>query len=72
MEINQYLHENGVHDDHIIKLALDGIVNTRYRNPEALYKWTGHSDYQAMKPYIEIAEQTKANAMKLFEDKFSK
>ena len=29
-------------------------------------KWTGHSDYQAMKPYIDIAEKTKANAMKLF------
>ena len=29
-------------------------------------KWTGHSDYQAMKPYIDIAEKTKANAIKLF------
>ena len=26
-------------------------------------KWTGHSDYQAMKPYIEIAEKNKADAM---------
>ena len=34
--------------------------------------WTGHSDYQAMKPYIEIAEKTKADAMKLFEDEMSK
>jgi hypothetical protein len=30
-------------------------------------KWTGHSDYSAMKPYIDIAEKTKANAMSLFE-----
>lgn len=33
-------------------------------------KWTGHSDYQAMKPYIEIAE--KADAMKLFEQEMEK
>ena len=30
-------------------------------------KWTGHSDYKAMKPYIDIAERTKADAMALFE-----
>ena len=35
-------------------------------------KWTGHSDYQAMKPYIEIAEKTKADAMKLFETEMEK
>ena len=33
--------------------------------PQVVMKWTGHSDYQSMKPYIEIAEKTKA--MKLFE-----
>ena len=32
----------------------------------------GHSDYQAMKPYIEIAEKTKADAMKLFEQEMEK
>lgn len=26
-------------------------------------KFTGHSDYKAMKPYIDIAEKTKADAM---------
>ena len=36
--------------------------------PQVVMKWTGHSDYQAMKPYIDIAEQTKSNAMKLFDD----
>lgn len=40
--------------------------------PQVVMKWTGHSDYQAMKPYIEIAEKTKADAMKLFEQKMEK
>ena len=39
---------------------------------QVVMKWTGHSDYQAMKPYIEIAEKTKADAMKTFEDALSK
>ena len=39
--------------------------------PQVVMKWTGHSDYQAMKPYIEIAEKTKADAMKTFEDAMS-
>ena len=40
--------------------------------PQGVMKWTGHSDYQAMKPYIEIAEKTKADAMALFESEMSK
>jgi hypothetical protein len=32
----------------------------------------GYSDYHAMKPYIYIAEKTKANAMKLFEQEMEK
>ena len=35
--------------------------------PEVVMKWTGHSDYKAMKPYIAVADQVKANAMKLFD-----
>lgn len=35
--------------------------------PQVVMKWTGHSDYKAMKPYIDIAEKTKANAMAVFE-----
>ena len=35
--------------------------------PQVVMKWTGHSDYKAMKPYIDIAEKTKAEAMNLFE-----
>lgn len=36
--------------------------------PQIVMKWTGHSDYKAMKPYIDIAEKTKAEAMKLIEN----
>ena len=36
--------------------------------PQVVMKWTGHSDYKAMRPYIEIAEKTKADAMKLIEN----
>ncbi len=32
-------------------------------------KWTGHNDYKAMKPYIDIADSVKASAMSKF-DKF--
>ena len=39
---------------------------------QVVMKWTGHSDYQAMKPYIEIAEKTKADAMKIFEQEMEK
>lgn len=35
--------------------------------PQVVMKWTGHSDYKAMKPYIEIAEKTKAEQMAVFE-----
>lgn len=36
--------------------------------PQVVMKWTGHSDYKAMKPYIDIADEIKANAM----DKFNR
>ncbi|MDO4707476.1 MAG: tyrosine-type recombinase/integrase [Porphyromonadaceae bacterium] len=35
-------------------------------NPETIMQWTGHSDYDAMKPYIAVADKTKAKAMTLF------
>lgn len=34
--------------------------------PQVVMKWTGHSDYKAMKPYIDIADDIKANAMSNF------
>lgn len=33
---------------------------------QVVMKWTGHSDYKAMKPYIDIADDVKANAMSKF------
>lgn len=33
---------------------------------QVVMKWTGHSDYKAMKPYIDIADNVKANAMSKF------
>ena len=34
--------------------------------PHVVMKWTGHSDYKAMKPYIDIADNIKASAMNKF------
>ncbi|MRJ11372.1 site-specific integrase [Ornithobacterium rhinotracheale] len=34
--------------------------------PQVVMKWTGHSDYKAMKPYIDIADEVKASAMEKF------
>lgn len=36
-------------------------------SPQVVMKFTGHSDYKAMKPYIDIAEQAKADAMDAME-----
>ena len=35
--------------------------------PQVVMKWTGHSDYSAMKPYIDIADEIKATAMEKFD-----
>lgn len=37
--------------------------------PEIVMKWTGHSDYKTMKPYIDIADSAKKAAMELFNKK---
>lgn len=34
--------------------------------PDIVMKWTGHSDYKAMRPYIAIADSAKSEAMKAF------
>ena len=31
--------------------------------PQVVMKFTGHADYKFMKPYIDIAEKTKTDAM---------
>ena len=33
---------------------------------QVVMKWTGHNDYKAMKPYIDIADNIKADAMSRF------
>ena len=35
---------------------------------DIVMKWTGHSDYKAMKPYVDIIDSFKANAMRKFDD----
>ncbi len=34
--------------------------------PHVVMKWTGHSDYKSRRPYIDVADAAKAEAMKLF------
>ena len=36
--------------------------------PSVVMKWTGHSDYKAMKPYIDIADEVKEQYMKKFDE----
>ena len=35
-------------------------------SPQVVMKWTGHKDYKAMKPYIDIADDIKISAMDKF------
>lgn len=35
---------------------------------QVVMKWTGHSDYKAMKPYIDIADDIRASAMSRFDE----
>ena len=35
--------------------------------PNIVMKWTGHSDYKAMKPYIDIVDYIKASSMTKFD-----
>ena len=34
---------------------------------KVVMKWTGHADYKSMKPYIDIAEKVKTDAMDAME-----
>lgn len=33
---------------------------------QIVMKWTGHSDYKAMKPYIDVVDELKASEMQKF------
>lgn len=35
-------------------------------SPQIVMKWTGHSDYKARKPYIDMADEIKIEALKKF------
>lgn len=39
---------------------------------QVVMKWTGHSDYKTMRPYIDVADTTKAEAMQVFNKKSPK
>lgn len=47
------------------------IVNALYLGipAEVVMRWTGHSDYKAMKPYIKIVDDLKVQEMNKFNDK---
>ena len=47
-------------------------VDETFPSTRLLVTNAGHSDYQAMKPYIEIAKKTKVDAMKLFDEEMKK
>lgn len=34
--------------------------------PQIVMKWTGHSDYKSMRPYIDVTDAAKAKAMEVF------
>lgn len=36
-------------------------------SPNVIMSWTGHSSYESLKPYIAIADKTKAEKMELFD-----
>lgn len=36
-------------------------------SPEVVMQWTGHADYNSMKPYIAVSERAKASAMASFD-----
>lgn len=36
---------------------------------DIVMRWTGHSDYTAMKPYIDIAQSEKSKAMAKFNER---
>jgi integrase len=38
-------------------------------SPETVMKWTGHSDYRSMKPYISVSDAERKKAMELFDKK---
>ena len=76
-------YRNGArHDDVFPKYALIGTHTGRKTficfalsngvPPDVVMKFTGHADYKSMKPYIDITEDAKKDAIKLMEAAFRK
>ena len=40
--------------------------------PQVVMKFTGHADYKPMKPYMDITESAKKDAIKKMEEAFKK
>ena len=40
--------------------------------PQVVMKFTGHADYKSMKPYMDITESAKKDAIKKMEEAFKK
>ena len=40
--------------------------------PQVVMKFTGHADYKSMRPYIDITEKAKADAMDAMEKALGK
>ena len=55
---NNYLKEQGVDDNHIIKLALDDRKNKQYRNPDALYDYVVNQIIDE-KPYYVLLDEVQ-------------
>ncbi|MDR1339402.1 MAG: site-specific integrase [Prevotellaceae bacterium] len=47
------------------------VVNSLYLEipAEVVMSWTGHADYDSMRPYIKIVDELKSKAMKKFDEK---
>jgi integrase len=46
------------------------VVNALYLgiSSEVIMRWTGHSDFKSMKPYVKIVDKAKEDAMKKFDE----
>lgn len=63
-------HLQGHHLPYLFYLSADKLVRLLLIlgiPPNVVMKWTGHSDYKAMKPYIDIVDSIKVNAMRRFD-----
>ena len=49
---------------HLTALKVYAVIWGEYEERgNVVMKWTGHSDYSSMKPYIDIVDEIKASSM---------